>query len=83
MLHQVHNFIKSSELRQNLAKYLKLSADEPVVVAAGHSAGSRVIVDSELYNRLVETYEDYQDAELLEQLVAADDGERVSWKDVQ
>jgi len=83
MLNKVQNLIKSSELRKNLAEYLKRSATEPIVVTAGHSAGNRVLLDSELYNKLVETYEDYQDAELLEELVAADDGERISWEDLK
>ena len=82
MLNQVQNFIKTSDLRQNLAKYLKLSATEPVIVSAGHSSGARVLIDSETYNELVEAYEDYRDAEMLKTLVA-EDPETVSWSKVK
>lgn len=82
MLNQVQHFIKTSELRQNLAKYLKMSATEPVIVSAGHSSGVRVLVDSKTYNALVEAYEDHQDADTLKALVA-ENSETVSWSDVK
>lgn len=83
MLTQVQKLVKVSELRRNLSKYLSQSATDPVVVSAGHASGSRVLLDSELYNRLLESFENNEDADVLESLVAADSGERIAWDDVK
>ena len=83
MLSRVQKLINVSELRRNLSKYLSQSATDPVVVSAGHSSGTRVLLDSELYNKLISTYEDDQDAELLEKLVSSDDGHRISLEEVK
>lgn len=82
MLSPVQKFINVSELRRNLSKYLNQSATDPVVVLAGKSKGSRVILDSKLYNELIEAYEDYQDAETLKTLVEEKE-ETVSWSQIK
>ena len=43
----------------------------------------RVVLDVDLYNDLVEFYEDYQDAKELEKLKKNDSGERIKWDDIK
>jgi hypothetical protein len=80
MLTKIPNIIQSSELRKRLAYYLRESDKKPVIISTERGGGSRVLLDSKLYNKLVEVYEDKQDAQELETLVAHDDGTRVSLK---
>ncbi|MFT5037277.1 MAG: hypothetical protein ACI9VM_000856 [Candidatus Azotimanducaceae bacterium] len=82
MISKIKDIIQTSELRKNLSQYLTLSASEPVAVSGGHSDGTRVLLDADLYNKLVEVYEDYQDSKLLTELEAEKD-DRVSWSDVK
>ncbi len=82
MLTKVQKQIKVAELRSNLAKYLDLSSTEPVVVSAGRSDGSRVLLDSELYNHLLEAYENQQDAKKLQALRSEGEG-TVSWSQIK
>ncbi len=82
MISKIQNHIKTSELRKNLAKYLSDSSKSPVVVSGGHSDGERVLMDSSLYNTLVEIYEDYHDSVTLSELASKND-ERISWEEVK
>lgn len=78
MIHKIPDIVRASELRKNLALYLKRSADQPVVISTDRGGDSRVLLGSELYNKLVEAYEDMQDRQELERRVVKDDGSRVS-----
>lgn len=80
MLTKVHNFIQASELRKNLSKYLKASKKEALVISTERGGEVRVLLDSTLYNRLVEAYEDEMDADELERLAKKDNGKRISLK---
>lgn len=59
------------------------SDKKPVVISTERGGGSRVLLDSKLYNKLVGAYEDRQDAQELETLIAHDDGKRVSLEDLR
>lgn len=83
MLTKVHNLIRSSELRKNLSKYLKDAETDPVVITSNRGGGTRVILNAPLYNKLLESYMDYQDTEELKNLVANDEDSRKSWDDIQ
>lgn len=88
MLTKIPKTVPVAELRRNLAKYLNLSSSEPVVVSAGRGDGARVLLDSELYNHLLEAYEDQRDADVLralreEQEQEQGQGEVVSWAEVK
>lgn len=60
-----------------MSHYLRESARQPVVISTDRGGDSRVLLGSELYNKLVEAYEDMQDRQELEERVAEDDGSRV------
>lgn len=83
MLTKVHDFIQASELRKNLSRYLKDAKKKPVIVSTDRGGSSRVIIDVSLYNKLVETYENYQDTRELMRLIKKDDGKRVPWESVR
>lgn len=83
MLTKIHNFIRASDLRKNLGHYLKQAKNEPIVVAAERGGETRVILDSALYNKLIEAYEDWADARELAQLVEEDSGEYVALENLK
>ena len=71
-----------SNFRKDLALYIKKAQREPVIVSTT-GGGSRVLLDVDLYNMLVEAYEDHKDAEALSKAMAHDDGTRYSLSDVK
>ncbi len=83
MIAKIPEVIQSAELRRNLSKYLSQSETEPALVSAGDSDGTRGLINTELYNRLVQALEDHKDTKALEELVASDDGERIDWQEVK
>ena len=66
-----------------MARYLRESATQPVVISTDRGGDNRVLLGSDLYNKLVEAYEDMQDRQELENRVAKDDGSRVSLASLQ
>ena len=74
MITKIPDIVRISELRKNLARYIKESAKNPVVISTDRGGDSRVLLGSELYNKLVDAY----DRNEIEHLVAKDDGKRVS-----
>ncbi|MBI3671414.1 type II toxin-antitoxin system Phd/YefM family antitoxin [Candidatus Azambacteria bacterium] len=82
MLTKIKKSIGVSELRKNLPKYFKDAKKEPVVVS-DRGRDVRVIMDVDLYNSIIESYEDHRDEKALERLVKKDKGERVGWKDIK
>jgi PHD/YefM family antitoxin component YafN of YafNO toxin-antitoxin module len=78
MLTKIHETIRSSDLRKNLARYLKKAGGAPVVISTDRGGDSRVMISSAAYNKLVETYEDYLDSRELARLVKDGSGKRVS-----
>lgn len=83
MLTKVHNSIQATDFRKNLAKYLKASKKNPLVISVDRGGETRVIMNSALYNLLIEAYRDDVDAIELERLIAEDTGERIAWRDVK
>ena len=81
-LHKVPTTIQSTELRNNLAHYLRASKREPVVVSTDRGADARVLVDATLYNKLVEQYQDAVDTRELERLVESDSGAYTSLEEL-
>jgi len=78
MINKIPKIVRASELRQNLSHYIKQSANQPVVISTERGGGSRVLLGSDFYNKLVEAYEDVEDRKELERRVLKDDGSRVS-----
>jgi prevent-host-death family protein len=83
MFTKVQHSIQSSEFRKNLSKYLKEAQKQPLVVSANRGSDTSVVLSSEHYNILVETYEDMIDTKELTKLVRQDDGTRVSFAEVK
>ena len=75
MLTKIHNFIQATELRKNLSHYLKKAKDEPIMISTNRGEQVRVVMDGDLYNTIVEAYEDTVDSNLLKKLVKEDHGE--------
>jgi hypothetical protein len=61
MLTKIPKTIQSSELRKNLARYLKASDKAPVFVSKERGNGSCVLIGSDIYNKLVGVYEEEMD----------------------
>ena len=80
MLTKIHTSIQTSELRKNLSKYLRAAKSSPLVISTERGGGTRVIISSVLYNKLIEAYEDSVDSAELERLVQEDTGGRVTLK---
>jgi len=83
MLTKIPKSIQASELRKNLARYLKVADKEPVVVSKERGGGSSVIIGSEIYNKMIEDYEDAIDARDFLELKKNDAGERIPWSVVK
>lgn len=83
MATKVHNLVRVSDLRKDLARYLRDAKKKPVVVSTDRGGDTRVLMSAELYNKLVEAYEDAMDSAELERLVAEDDGKYVDWDDLK
>lgn len=83
MLTKIPQIIPVSELRKNLAGYLRQAKQGPVVISADRGGDSRVILTAETYNKLIETYEDRVDSEELARLVHENKGKSISWKDLK
>jgi len=66
MLTKIQKNIGISELRKNLSKYLNNAKKEPLVVSLGRGKDLRVVVDVNLYNSLIEAYEDSSLGHLME-----------------
>lgn len=77
MATKIHNLVRVSDLRKDLARYLRDAKKKPVVVSTDRGGDTRVLMSAELYNKLVEAYEDAMDSAELERLVAEDDGVRI------
>lgn len=80
MLTKVHNLIRASEVRKNFSKYLKASKNETLVISTERGGEARVLMDSLLYNKIIEGYEDRVDSENLDRLVAKDKGNHITLK---
>lgn len=83
MLTKVPKIIQVSELRKNLAGYLRQAKQEPVIISADHGGDNRVILNAQTYNKLIEMYEDRIDSEELTRLVTEGKGKSVSWKNLK
>jgi PHD/YefM family antitoxin component YafN of YafNO toxin-antitoxin module len=83
MFTKIQNFISASDFRKNLSKYFKEAKESPLIISTGRGGEVSVVLGSELYNKLVEVYEDVMDSKELTQLVHEDKGGHVSWKDVK
>ncbi len=66
MLSKIRKNIGISELRKNLPKYLKNAKQEPLVVSLNRGKDLRVVVGVDLYNNLIESYEDRSLGQLME-----------------
>ena len=71
-----------SNFRKDLALYIKKAQREPVIVSTT-GGGSRVLLDVDLYNMLVEAYEDHKDSKALSKAIANDNGTRYSLGDIK
>ncbi len=83
MLTKIPKTIQSSELRKNLARYLKDSDKSPVFVSKERGSGSSVLIGADIYNKMIEAYEDAIDARDFLELKKNDDGERIPWSAVK
>lgn len=78
MLTKIHKTIQTSELRKNLSLHLKKTKDEPVMISINRGEQTCVIIDSDLYNALIEAYEDSVVSQALKCLVNEDKKEYIS-----
>lgn len=72
---KVQKHIGVAEFRRDLSGYLRRAKKVPVIIDTPHD-DTRVLVDAAFYDRLVEAYEDEQDAKLLTRLVKEQKGEK-------
>jgi len=79
MITKVQKYINASDFRKNLSRYLKSAKKNPLVISTDRGKDTRVVLDADLYNELVEAYENQIDAECLVKLAKTDQGERISW----
>ena len=83
MLTKIPKTIQSSELRKNLARYLKASDKAPVFVSKERGSSTSVLISSDIFNKFVEAYEDAIDARDFMELKKNDDGVRIPWSVVK
>lgn len=79
MITKIPNFIRASDFRQHLAKYLKLAEKEPVVISTDRGGSASVVINAEIYNKLVDAYEDATDARVLANLATSKE-KPIAWK---
>ena len=72
-----------SEFRSNLSNYMDKVKSRPVFISVHRGKDTRVILDSKMYNELIEMYEDYCDSKTLIKMKKEDDGTRISWGDIK
>lgn len=83
MLTKIPKTIQSSELRKNLARYLKASDKAPVFVSKERGSATSVLISSDIFNKFVEAYEDAIDARDILEWKKNDDGVRIPWSVVK
>lgn len=79
MLSKIPQFVSTSELRTNLAKYLRHAKKEPVLISAERGKSTGVIMSATLYNTLLEAYEDSMDVRELTTLVTKGRDKLIRW----
>ena len=74
---KIQNPIQVTDFRIHLSKYFQDSQKQPLLVTSARS-WSRVLMDLDDYNDLIDTYEDYQDSITLIDRVNKDSWEYIS-----
>ena len=73
-----------SDFRADLAAHLAEAKKHPIVIADRRGDESFVVLSTEAYNKLVETWEDEQDGLELERLIKANKGKKfIPWEKVR
>ena len=83
MLSKIPKFVTTSELRKNLAKYLKHARKEPVLISIDRGERRGVILSDTTYNMLLEAFENMTDSRELTRLVDAGQKKPVQWNRVK
>ena len=83
MITKVQKYISASDFRKNFSHYLKSAKKNPLVISTNRGRDTRVVLDADLYNELVEAHENQIDAECLVRLVTTDGEERTSWDKIK
>ena len=74
---KIQNPIQVTDFRIHLSKYFQESQKTPLLVTSARG-WSRVLIDLDNYNDLIETYEDYQDSITLIDKVDKDSWDYIS-----
>jgi PHD/YefM family antitoxin component YafN of YafNO toxin-antitoxin module len=73
---KVHKSVDVSDFRAAMASHLAKAKYAPLVVSARRGGDSFVVLSVDAYNKLVETWEDEQDAKELARLVKLQKGKK-------
>ncbi len=76
ILTKVPKTIGVSEFRAGLAGHLAAAKKSPLVVADRRGSDSYVVLDADIYNELLELWEDAEASRTLEQLVKEQKGKK-------
>lgn len=76
---KVHKSVDVSDFRAAMASHLAKAKHAPLVVSARRGGDSFVVLSVDAYNKLVETWEDEQDAKELERLVRTSSKDKKKW----
>ena len=79
MITKVQKYINVADFRKNLSRHLKNAKNNPLVISTNRGKDTRVVLDTDLYNELVEAYENQIDSECLVKLVKTDERGKISW----
>lgn len=81
---KVQKSVDVSDFRAAMALHLAGAKKKPLVVSARRGGDSFVVLSIDSYNKLVEAWEDEQDAKELERLVKANKGKKlIPWEHVK
>jgi len=81
---KVPKMLSVSAFRAALAKNLAKAKKRPVMIADNRGGGNYVILSAEVYNKLLEAWEDEQDSRELVRLVEENKGKKfIPWEQVR
>ena len=83
MLTKIEKHIGISDFRKHLSRYFKDAKKKPLIVAANRGNDTRVVIDVDLYNELIDAYEDRRDAECLNKLVTNEKEGGIPWQETK
>ena len=84
ILTKVPKTLGVSEFRAGLADHLAAAKRAPVIVSDRRGGGTFVLLDEDVYNKLLDAWEDIEDGKELARLIKANKGKKfIPWEKVR